>query len=261
MARPSEVFAGERVMGTATGSNFNSGRTIQYNWSGTGVRVAGSDASSQVDTSDLAPGVYQVSANLSDGNKGNVASCMASFTVKQTHRPIIACASDPGNVRAGGTATIRSNANSPDDRRLTYSYTASAGSISGGDAMVTLNTGGAAPRNHQNRLHGRRRPQSVADRVPRCNDRDSGGAATTAASSATAAEVRTPTPLELRLALHSIYFQTALPTATSPNGGLLDSQQQTLIALARDFNEYLGTQPQAHLILEGHADPRGSARR
>jgi len=68
-----------------------------------------------------------------------------------------------------------------------------------------------------------------------------------------------PTALELRLALHSIYFQTALPTTSNPTRGLLASQQQTLISLARDFNEYLGTRPEAHLTLEGHADPRGSA--
>ena len=37
------------------------------------------------------------------------------------------------------------------------------------------------------------------------------------------------------------------------------SQQKTLIALATDFKKYLQSKPDAHLILEGHADKRGSA--
>lgn len=44
-----------------------------------------------------------------------------------------------------------------------------------------------------------------------------------------------------------------------PSRGLLASQHSTLLSLAADFSQYLKTQPTAHLILEGHADPRGSA--
>jgi outer membrane protein OmpA-like peptidoglycan-associated protein len=65
--------------------------------------------------------------------------------------------------------------------------------------------------------------------------------------------------LEARLALHSIYFATDKPRVANPDGGLLPSQEQTLISLADDFKKYLETKPDAHLILEGHADPRGSA--
>jgi len=65
--------------------------------------------------------------------------------------------------------------------------------------------------------------------------------------------------LERRLSLHSIYFQTGRPTLSDPTGGVLASQEQILTTLARDFKEYLGARPDAHLTLEGHADPRGSA--
>jgi hypothetical protein len=64
--------------------------------------------------------------------------------------------------------------------------------------------------------------------------------------------------LEARLALHSIYFPTAMPPVKNPNAGLLASQRQTLVALAADFKKYLESKPDAHLILEGHADVRGS---
>jgi len=64
--------------------------------------------------------------------------------------------------------------------------------------------------------------------------------------------------LETRLALHSIYFPTARPTADNPAGGLVDSQAEILKNLAEDFKKYLKYRPDAHLILGGHADVRGS---
>jgi outer membrane protein OmpA-like peptidoglycan-associated protein len=70
---------------------------------------------------------------------------------------------------------------------------------------------------------------------------------------------QSPTALELRLALHSIYFPTAKPTVRNPTEGLLASQKQILVSLASDFGQYLQSKPDAHLILEGHADPRASA--
>jgi outer membrane protein OmpA-like peptidoglycan-associated protein len=44
----------------------------------------------------------------------------------------------------------------------------------------------------------------------------------------------------------------------NPDAGLLASQEKTLSALAGDFRTYLEAKPDAHLTLEGHADPRGS---
>jgi outer membrane protein OmpA-like peptidoglycan-associated protein len=40
--------------------------------------------------------------------------------------------------------------------------------------------------------------------------------------------------------------------------GLVESQQKTLTSLANDFKEYLALKPDAHLVLEGHADYRGT---
>lgn len=67
-----------------------------------------------------------------------------------------------------------------------------------------------------------------------------------------------PPGLEERLRLHSIYFPTNAPPPGKPDAGLLPSQQKTLLALATDFKTYLAAKPDAHLILEGHADTRGS---
>ena len=248
--QPTEVFAGEPVTATASGSNFNPKRTVKYAWSGTGVKVSGSSASIQIDTNGLAPGSYQITANLSDGSRSGVASCSASFTVKQPNPPTISCSSSPTTVQMGGTSTITSNATSPDGRSLTYSYAASAGSITGNTSTAVLSTSGAEP----------------GTITVTCNISDDRNPPLTG-SSTTTVNVQAPPPppvqdeasaIEKRLALHSIYFATAKPTPENPDGGLLASQEKTLVTLASDFQTYLQGKPDARLTLEGHADPRGS---
>jgi outer membrane protein OmpA-like peptidoglycan-associated protein len=249
--QPTEIFAGESVTVTASGSNFNPKRTVSYSWNGTGVKVAGSDASVQIDTTGLQPGSYAVTANLTDGGKNGFASCSARFTVKEPRPPVISCSANPASVPMGGTSTITSTASSPDGRRLTYSYTASSGEISGNGDTATLNTRGAQP----------------GHITVTCNVGDDRNPPLTALSTTIVNVEPPPAPapapeikqLEARLALHSIYFQTARPTAENPEGGLVDSQAEILKTLAADFNNYLKYKPDAHLILGGHADPRGSA--
>jgi outer membrane protein OmpA-like peptidoglycan-associated protein len=246
--QPNEVFAGEGVTATATGSNFNPKRTVTYSWSGTGVKVAGTSSSTQIDTTGLQPGSYGVTARLSDGSKHGSASCSAKFNVKTPRPPQISCSPDPGSVRVGGTSTISSNASSPDGRRLTYSYSSSAGNITGNTSTATLDSRGA-------------QPGTITVNCNVSDDRDP----PLTASSTTTVNVEAPPPpapeikeLEARLALHSIYFQTARPTIGNPGGGLVDSQEEILRTLASDFTKYLKYSPDAHLIIGGHADPRGS---
>lgn len=251
--QPAEVFAGESVTATATGSNFVSTRTVAYRWNGTGVQVSSSDSSAQIDTTGLQPGPYEVTANLSSGGKNGSASCSARFTVKAAHPPVISCSADPASVQLGSSSTIRSDASSPDGRRLIYSYSASSGDIAGNGPTASLNTQSAQP--------GRI--------TVTCNVNDDRSPALTASSTAMV-DVQAPPPppaptpapeikqLEAKLALHSIYFQTARPTEEHPEGGLLDSQTEILKTLAEDYKNYLKYMPDAHLILSGHADPRGS---
>jgi outer membrane protein OmpA-like peptidoglycan-associated protein len=64
--------------------------------------------------------------------------------------------------------------------------------------------------------------------------------------------------LEVKLALNSIYFPTDLPTEADLKGGLVPGQQQRLEELATNYKQYLQFKPEAHLILQAHADRRGS---
>jgi hypothetical protein len=70
--------------------------------------------------------------------------------------------------------------------------------------------------------------------------------------------VEETTLLESRLAMNSIYFPTALPSKPDPNGGLVMSQERALTDLANGFKRYLEARPEAHLIIQAHADRRGS---
>ncbi len=248
--QPYEVFAGETVSVTSEGSNFNPKRTVTYSWSGSGVKPGETGASTQIDTNGLRSGSYEVTASLNDGSPDGVASCIARFTVKEAHPPVISCSADPASVAMGGNAIITSVASSPDGRSLTYSYTTSSGNVTGSGSTTTLETLGA-------------QPGTITITCNVADDRTQ----PLIASASTTVNLQAPPPpppppdiiaIEKRLALHSVYFATAKPRLEDPEAGLLASQETTLTTLAADFLVYLQAKPDARLTLEGHADPRGS---
>jgi outer membrane protein OmpA-like peptidoglycan-associated protein len=248
---PSEVMVGEPATATAAASNYNPKHTLNYTWSSTGGQVTGKDNTASINTNGVAGGRYTVTAQISDPRrrKGGEASCMASFTVKEPPKnpPVVSCSADPSTVQAGTSSTISCTCTSPDNVPVTVGgWTASGGSVSGsGGNTAGLNTSGASP----------------GSITVSASCTDSRGL-NTPATAQVMVENPPPSPeflkLEARLALHSIYFATDQPRVTNPNGGLLESQQQTLISLAEDFKKYLETKPDAHLTLGGHADPRAS---
>ena len=247
---PASVFPGEQVKVTGTAANFNPKKQQTYGWSGQGLTVSGTTSSTTVDTGNLEPGTYTVSGHVSEGTKpGESADCSAQFTVKPFEPPSVSCTANPATVQPGGSSTISTTGVSPQSRPLTYSYTASAGSINGTGQTVTLSTAGASP----------------GTVTVTCNVADDKGHT---ASTTTNVTVEAPPPppqpspeqvrLEQRLALHSVFFPTAQPSAVHPEGGLVESQQRILSTLATDFKSYLNFKPDARITLTGHADVRGT---
>ena len=55
----------------------------------------------------------------------------------------------------------------------------------------------------------------------------------------------------------SVYFPTDRPRSIKSDAALLDSEKETLKSIADAFHQYLGYQPDARLVLSGHADKRG----
>ncbi len=253
-ASPTQVFPGDQVTVTAIASGLNPKWNVVYTWSGEGVTGAGTTAN--VNTSALNPGTYTVTGNLKEGKPGKeglkpwqVASCSATYTVKEFEPPTISCSANPNDLKPGDSSTITAQAVSPQNRPLTYSYQASSGTISGSGTTATYSSTGASPGPVQ--ITG-----TVAD--------DKGHTA----SCSTSVNIQAPPPppppqaspeLVARLRLHSVFFPTALPTERHPEGGLVESQQATLTSLAADFKTYLTFKPDARLTLTGHADPRGTA--
>ena len=145
-ATPASVMAGEPVTVTAAGFNFNPKHTLTYAWTTTGGKLSSSDTqTSKVDTTGLTGGTYTANATVTDpkGPKGhNVASCGANFNVNVPHNPPqVTCSATPTTVKSGESANIKANATSPDNAEITgYSYTASAGTVSGSGTSATLDT-------------------------------------------------------------------------------------------------------------------------
>jgi hypothetical protein len=144
-AAPSPAFPGDPITVTGTPANLNPKKTATYSWTGSeGVKVAGDNTTGQIDTGSLAPGNYTVTGHVSEGQKpGQFADCTANFTIKQYDPPTISCSANPTTVQPGGTATITAQGVSPQNRPLTYTYSASAGQISGSGNSATLSTTGA----------------------------------------------------------------------------------------------------------------------
>ena len=253
-ANPQSVFPGDQVTVTANAGSLNPKENVVYTWSGSGV--TGNGTTAKVDTTSLAPGQYTVQCGVKEGKAGKEgqkpwesANGSASFTVKDFEPPTISCSASPTTIKPGETATVTSVATSPQNRPLTYNYTASAGNVAGSGTTATYNatTPGAATITC-----------GVSD--------DKGHSASSEAPLMVEAPPPPPPPgptpeqvrLEARLALHSVFFPTAQPRKERPEGGLVESQQATLTTLAADFRSYLAIKPDAHLTLTGHADVRGS---
>ena len=143
---PATGYPGDPIMVTGTALNLNPKKTAVYNWTATGGTVAGTSSTATVDTKELAAGTYTVKGHVSEGSKpGEMADCSADFAVKAFEPPTVGCSANPSTVSPGDSSTITSNGLSPQNRPLTYSYTASAGTISGTTSTATLSTTGAAP--------------------------------------------------------------------------------------------------------------------
>ena len=255
--QPNEVIVGEPITATVTASNFNPKHTLTYVWnpSNGGGKVIGKDTTAQIETTNAAPGSYTVTAHVTDAKekKNNEASCSANFIVKPLppkNPPTISISASPMNVPAGGTVDLSAHCTSPDGVPVTIStWTSIGGTVSGTGGSATLNTAGASP-------------GAIAVSATCTDSRGLN------AQASTEVMVENPPPpppkpeieaMEARLSLHSIYFPTAMPPISNPNAGLVVSQRETLVALAADFKKYLESKPEAHLILESYADPRGPA--
>ncbi len=147
-ANPASVYPGDPVTITATPGMLDPKLNAVYSWSGAGA--SGNGTTVNIATGSLAPGTYTVKGTVKEGKPGKeglkpweTADCSATFTVKPFEPPTLSCSASPTTIKPGETSTITATGVSPQNRPLTYSYSAAAGSISGTGTTATFNSAGA----------------------------------------------------------------------------------------------------------------------
>jgi outer membrane protein OmpA-like peptidoglycan-associated protein len=240
---PASVYAGsgDSVAVHANASDADND-PLTYSYSATGGAVEGTGPDARWKSASVAVGTYTVNVKVDDG-KGGTASCAVDIKVeeKPNHPPTATLSVERSPILPGEQTGITCNGSDPDNDPLTYSYTTTGGRVVGSGSKVQFDAAGLQPGTY----------------AVKCTVNDGRGGTADASDNVEVKEPPQVKQLEAKLALHSIYFPTAQPTVTEPMGGLLASQAVTLDTLANDFKQYLTFKPDAHLILEGHADIRG----
>lgn len=143
---PTSGYNGDPITVTGTAINLNPKKAATYSWTSTGGAISGTSTTANIDTSTAAPGTYTVNGHVTEGSRpGQSADCTGQFTINAFQLPTISCSATPSSLNAGESSTITASAISPQNRPLTYSYSSTAGSISGTGSTGRLTTGDALP--------------------------------------------------------------------------------------------------------------------
>jgi outer membrane protein OmpA-like peptidoglycan-associated protein len=146
VASPDSGYPGDPITVTGTALNLNPKKAPTYTWSADGGTISGTANVANIDTKTAAPGTYTAKGHVSEGAKpGQMADCSAQYTIKAFEPPTVSCSASPTAVAPGDSSTITATGVSPQNRPLTYSYSATAGTITGSTSTATLSTAGAAP--------------------------------------------------------------------------------------------------------------------
>jgi hypothetical protein len=142
--QPTNVFPGDPVTATSIATNFEIKKRLSYTWTASGGELTNNDATANINTAGLAPGDYTVSGHVSEGKRpGESANCTAGFRIHNPAPPTITCSANPSTVMPGDPSTITAVASSLEGLTLSYSYSSSAGQISGTTSTATLVTSGS----------------------------------------------------------------------------------------------------------------------
>src|SRR5215469_4893765 len=145
------IFPGDPVTATATPGSADPKLNLITTISGDGINAPVNGTTAQVETASLSPGQHTVKCDAKEGKPGKeglkpwqlATQSTASFTVKEFEPPTISCSVSPTTIKPGDSATITSTATSPQNRPLTYTYTTSAGNVTGTGTSATYASTGA----------------------------------------------------------------------------------------------------------------------
>lgn len=142
---PASGYPGDPITVTGSAMNLNPKKTATYSWTSTGGTISGTSSTANITTTAAAPGAYTVTGHLTEGSKpGQSADCTGQFAINAFQPPTISCSANPSSVNPGDASAITVSAMSPQNRPLTYSYSATAGAVNGFGSSATLSTAGAS---------------------------------------------------------------------------------------------------------------------
>jgi hypothetical protein len=145
-AQPPSVYPGDPIKVEANALHLNPKKTPVYTWAANGGKITASGPEATIDTTGLAPGDYTVTGHVQEGSRARQqASCAAPFTVKAFEPPTLTCSANPSTAVSGTDIAISTVGSSPQNRPLTYSYTATAGVIASSGPTAILSTAGLSP--------------------------------------------------------------------------------------------------------------------
>ncbi|HTA59450.1 MAG TPA: Ig-like domain-containing protein [Candidatus Baltobacteraceae bacterium] len=201
---------------------------LTYSYTATGGTVDGTGPDVRWNPSGLAIGSYTVNAKVDDGH-GGTASCATDVAVakRPNQPPVISCAPERNPIIAGERVKIVSTASDPDGDPLTYSYTATAGQISGNGPAGQFDSTGLAAGNY-----------SIT-----CTADDGRGGRT---SAPTAVDVQQPAPPPQAAKVGDCGY-------TKLGAGRFDNACKRV---GDDVALRLKSEPNAKLVIVGYADPK-----
>jgi outer membrane protein OmpA-like peptidoglycan-associated protein len=117
---------------------------LSYEWSVDGQRLAAASPQIAFGSEGRKPGTYTVTCAVSDGKLS--ASSSARGTIREriipNQPPTIECLTTTMDVASGGSTELRARASDPDGDKLTYSWSATSGTVSGTGETAAFNASG-----------------------------------------------------------------------------------------------------------------------
>ena len=219
--------SGDTAAVTATASDPDND-PLTYTWTASGGRVDGNGPQVRWLSAGATAGTYNISLHVDDG-RGGSATCSADVRVepRPNRPPTIACSTDRSSVFSGERVHITSNASDPDGDRLTYTWRANAGRITGNRPNGDFDTTGISPGTY-----------TITTRV----DDGRGGAA----EAATPVQVKAAPPPPLASKINECAFGKPLSTR-------IDNVCKRILD---DVALRLQNDPRATTVIIGYSDPK-----
>jgi outer membrane protein OmpA-like peptidoglycan-associated protein len=117
---------------------------LTYAWSVNGQSLAAAGPQISFGSEGRQPGTYTLTCTVSDGEASTSAN--STGTVRErvipNRPPTIDCLTTTMDVASGGTIELRARAADPDGDKLTYSWSATGGTVTGSGETATFNASG-----------------------------------------------------------------------------------------------------------------------